>query len=54
MNVPSEKTLAEKSLQELKELKFKEVKSDSGYIETLGITLNYGESVKSGTHFDFD
>ena len=36
MNVPNEKTLAEKSFQELKELKFKEVKSFVGAIEHLG------------------
>ena len=48
MNIPSEKTLAEKSLQELRELKFKEVKSGGGYVESLGITFNDGKSVKSG------
>ena len=49
MNIPSKKTLAEKSLQELSELKLQKVKSGGGFVATLGITFNDGKSVKSGT-----
>ena len=53
MSIPGEKTLDEKSIQELSKLAFEKVSSDC-YLFTFGITINNGESVKSGTHFDFD
>ena len=53
MNIPSEKTLDEKTVQELTNLKLKEVLWYEGYCFTIGINLNIGESVKSGTRYDF-
>ena len=53
MNIPSEKTLDEKTVQELTNLKFKEVQWYEGYCFTIGIKLIIGESVKSGTKKDF-
>ena len=49
MNIPSEKTLDEKTARELSNLKFQEVQWKDGSCATIGIKLNVGESVKSGT-----
>ena len=47
-NVPNQKTLDGKSIQELSKLALEKVQW-FGTIATLGITNNNGESVKSGT-----
>ena len=54
INIPSEKTLDEKTVQELSKLKLQEVQSDTGTIGTLGLTFNDGKSVKSGSYYDFN
>ena len=54
LNIPSEKTLGEKSAQELTNLKFKEVQWCDDHCGTIGIKLNVGESVKSGTKHYFN
>ena len=49
MNVPNQRTLDGKSIQELSKLAFEKVQWYDGHCVTFGITINNGESVKSGT-----
>ena len=53
MNVPNQRTLDGKSIQELSKLAFEKVQWHENDVWTLGITINNGESVKSGTSYDF-
>ena len=50
MNVPNQRTLDGKSIQELSKLAFEKVDWNGGNCRTLGITINNGESVKSGSY----
>ena len=52
-NVPNQKTLGEKSIQELSKMVFDKVQ-DGNCLGTFGITINNRESVKSGTTKKFD
>ena len=53
MNVPNQRTLDGKSIQELSKLAFEKVQWNDDSCVTFGITINNGESVKSGTYYDF-
>ena len=54
MNVPNQRTLDGKSIQELSKLAFEKVQWEDYLFLTFGITLNNGESVKSGTDVEFN